>query len=134
MGDDWPWWHWDPGGLFDDRYNERSFWDPDIEGSVPGDLTQEHSSTHGFVCDPGIASQLHRANRVAHIFGLLEGKQSWGGRSVIFLFFGVTYDRVRMDFQSWEQTGHRYRLVSSMGPGAFWRSFEEFLCGRVAFA
>ena len=45
-----------------------------------------HSSTHGFVWDPGIGSQLHRANRVAHIFGLLEGKQSWGGRSVIFPF------------------------------------------------
>ena len=24
MGDDWPSWHGDPGGLFDDRYNERS--------------------------------------------------------------------------------------------------------------
>ena len=44
-----------------------------------------HSTTHGFVWDPGIGSQLQRANRLAHIFGLLEGKQSWGGRSVMFL-------------------------------------------------
>ena len=63
-------------------------------------LTQVHSNTHGFVWDPGIGSQLQQANRVAQIFGLLEGKQSWGGRSVIFHFFGVTYGRVRMDFQS----------------------------------
>ena len=61
-------------------------WDPDIEGSISSGLTQVHSSTHGFVWDPGIGSQLHRANRVAHILGLLEGKQSRNGRSVIFPF------------------------------------------------
>ena len=60
--------------------------DPDIEGSILGGLTQAHSCTRRFVWDSGIGSQLHRADRVAHIFGLLEGKQSWGGRSVIFLF------------------------------------------------
>ena len=53
-GNDWPWWCWDPGGLIDDRCSERSVWDPDIEGYVPGDLTQEHSNTQGFVWDPGI--------------------------------------------------------------------------------
>ena len=55
LGDDWPWWRWDPGGLVDDRCNERSFWHPDIEGSIPGGLTQEHS-TQEFVWDPGIGS------------------------------------------------------------------------------
>ena len=39
LGDDWPWWRWDPGGLFFDWYSERSFWVPDIEGSVPSGLT-----------------------------------------------------------------------------------------------
>ena len=34
LGDDWPWWHWDPGGLFVDRYSERSVWDPGIERSL----------------------------------------------------------------------------------------------------
>ena len=86
MGDDWPWWRWDLGGLFVDWYSERSVWDPSIKGSIPSGLTQVHSSTQGFVWDPGIGSQLHRASRVAHIFELLEGKQSWGRRSVIFLF------------------------------------------------
>ena len=86
LGDDWPSWHGGPGGLFDDRYSERSVWDPGIEGSIPNGLTQVHSSTQRFVWDPGIGSQLRRANRVAHIFRLLEGKQSWGERSVIFLF------------------------------------------------
>ena len=28
----------DHGGLFNDRYNERSVWDPDIEGSILGGL------------------------------------------------------------------------------------------------
>ena len=37
------------GGLIDDRYDERSVWDPEIKGFVSGDLTQEHSSTQGFV-------------------------------------------------------------------------------------
>ena len=86
VGDDWPWWRWDPGGLFDERYSERSIWDHGIEGSIPGGLTKVHNSTQGFVWDSSIGSQLHRANRVTHIFGLLEGKQSWGERSVIFLF------------------------------------------------
>ena len=43
-------------------------------------------------------------------------------------FSGVPYDMVRMDFQSWGQTSHRCRLVSSAGPGAFGgvlRSFYE---------
>lgn len=31
LGDDWPWWHWDPGGLVDDRYSQRPVWDPGIE-------------------------------------------------------------------------------------------------------
>ena len=86
LGDDWPWWHWDLGGLFDDKYCKRSVWDPDIEGSIPGRWTQVHSSTHEFVWDPGIGSQLHRANIMVHIFGLLEGKQSWGKGFVMFLF------------------------------------------------
>ena len=86
MGDDWPWWRWDLGGLFVGWYNERSVWDPDIEGSIPSGLTQVYSSTLRFVWDLGIGSQLRWANRVAHIFRLFEGKQSWGGRSVIFPF------------------------------------------------
>ena len=68
LGDDWPSWRGDPGGLFDDRYSERSVWDLSIEGSIPGGLTQVHSSTKRFVWDPGIGSQLRQANRVAHIF------------------------------------------------------------------
>ena len=80
--------------------SQRLVWDPGIDGFVPSRLTQRHNITQWYVWDPGIGSQLHRANRVAHIFGLLEGKQSWGGRSVIFPFFGVTYYRVRLDFQS----------------------------------
>ena len=39
LGNDWPWWHWDPGGLFVDWDRERLVWDPDIEGSVPRGLT-----------------------------------------------------------------------------------------------
>ena len=49
LGDDWPWWRWDPRGLFDDRYSERSVWEPNIEGSIPGGLTQAHSCTKRFV-------------------------------------------------------------------------------------
>ena len=45
-----------------------------------------HGSTKGFVWDLSIASEFHWANRVAHIFLFLKGKQSWGGRSDIFLF------------------------------------------------
>ena len=45
LGNDWPWWHWDPGGLFVGWYSERSVWDPGIEGSIPRGLTQVHSST-----------------------------------------------------------------------------------------
>ena len=47
MGDDFPWWRWDPGGLIDDRCGERSIWDPNIEGSVPGGLTQEAVAPRG---------------------------------------------------------------------------------------
>ena len=68
LGNDWPSWHGDPGGLFDDRYSERSVWDPDIRGSIPSGLTQVHSSTQRFVWDPGIESQWRWVNRVAHIF------------------------------------------------------------------
>ena len=91
LGDDWPWWHWDPGGLVDDRYSERSLWDPGIEGSVFDGLTRRHSSTQRFIWDPGIGSQLHQANRVVHIFRLFEGKQSWGRGFVMFqiLFFSI---------------------------------------------
>ena len=49
LGNDWPPWHGDPGGLFDDRYSERLVWDPGIEGSISSGLTQVHSSTHRFV-------------------------------------------------------------------------------------
>ena len=31
LGDDWPWWHWDPRGL---SIGERSVWDPRIERSL----------------------------------------------------------------------------------------------------
>ena len=35
LGDDWPWWRWDPGGSINVRCNERSVWDPDIKEYVP---------------------------------------------------------------------------------------------------
>ena len=71
LGDDWPSWRWDLGGLFVDWYSERKVWDPGIEGSIPSGLTQVHSNTQRFVWDPGIGSQFRWANRVAHIFRLL---------------------------------------------------------------
>ena len=129
MGDDWPWWHWDPGGLFVDWDRERSVWDLDIEGSVPRGLTQVHSSTQRFVWDPGIGSQLRQANRVAHIYRLLEGKQSWGGRSVIFPFLvspmiglGGT-SRVRS--RQVTCTDWCYQRVQELFGGVF-RSFHSF--------
>ena len=70
LGDDWPSWRGDPRGFFYDRYSERLVWDPGIEASILGGLTQAHSSTKRFVWDPGIGSQLRQANRVAHIFRL----------------------------------------------------------------
>ena len=39
LGNDWPWWRWDSGGLFVCWYSERSVWDPGIEGSIPSGLT-----------------------------------------------------------------------------------------------
>ena len=78
--------HWDPGGFIDDRFSQRLFWDSGIEGSVHGGSTQRHNITQQFVWDLGIGSQLHRANKLVHIFGLLEGKKSWGGGFVMFLF------------------------------------------------
>ena len=81
LGDDWPSWRGDPGGLFVDAYSERSVWDPGIEGSIPGGLTQAHNSTRRFVWDPGIGSQLHRVNKVAHIFGLL-GASNLGAKGL----------------------------------------------------
>lgn len=127
FGDDSPWWHWDPGGWIDERCGKRSVWDPGIEGSILGGLTQAHSSIQGFVWDPGIGSQLHRANRAAHIFGFLEGKQSWGGSSVIFLCLvspmtGLEWtSRVR----SKQVTGTGW--CHQRAQGLFGRIFEEFL-------
>lgn len=85
------WWHWDPGGFVDNKFRRRLVWDPSIKESVHGKLTQEQSFTQWFVWDPSIGSQLRRATRLVHKLGLLEGKQSWGGRTVMssFLFFFI---------------------------------------------
>jgi len=106
------WWYWDPGRLVEDKFGQRLVWDPDIEGSIHGGLTQRHTITHWFVWYPGIGPQLHWATRLVHMFGLLEGKQSWGGRIFDVPFSSVSYGMVRMDFQGWRQTGaclhHQY--------------------------
>lgn len=35
------WRHWDPGGFANDRFRQRLIWDPGIEESIHGGLTQE---------------------------------------------------------------------------------------------
>ena len=48
------WWNWDRRGFVDDEISRRLVWDPNIEGSIHGGLTQEQSVTQWFVWDLGI--------------------------------------------------------------------------------
>ena len=86
LGDDWPSWHGDSGGLFDDRYNERSVWDPDIEISLHIRVIQRTGEIERCIWDPGTfysdggEHQLERGL----VQALLEDKKFLAGRTVIF--------------------------------------------------
>lgn len=82
-------WHWDPGGYTSSRLSQRWTWDPGTGGSSHVSIAWRCDVDQWFIWDPGIRSQLRWATRLVHRSGFHEGKQSWGGRTIMspFLFF-----------------------------------------------
>ena len=74
LGDYWPWWRWDSGGLLIDWYCERSLWDPGIEISLRIRVMQE---TERFQWDPGTFCSIGGEHQLESrlVQALLEDKQ-----------------------------------------------------------
>ena len=86
LGDYWPWWRWDPGGLLVGWYHERSVWDLGIERSLHIRVMQRKGKIHWRIWDPGTFCSVGGEHQLERrlVQALLRDKKFLVGKILIF--------------------------------------------------